>query len=112
MKSSNYTRLEDLSSKFHTGYIIVDNTLFHVDRGLVVDSYRIYGRTIEAKVRDARTQAELGNRRLVVVDTNGMYSEVTIRNEGELITTYEAFDRLSKEEQDDVNGLLEYFMNH
>lgn len=110
--SSEYTPLEALMHPLRTGNIIVEDTLFQIEKGTVIDSYQLTGKTFGEKVQDARIQAELGNRKRIVVDTEGVYDADTIADEGELITIDEAFGRMSEEDRDDYESLAEYFASH
>ncbi|MBP3707477.1 MAG: hypothetical protein J6J36_02565 [Clostridia bacterium] len=110
--SSAYTPLEELMHPLRTGNIIVGDTLFQVEKGTVTDSYQLSGKTISEKVRDARIQADLDNRKRIIVDTEGMYDEDTIADEGELVTINEAFERMSEEDRDDYESFAEYFASH
>lgn len=110
--SSAYTPLDELTHSFRTGNIIIGNTLFQVEKGTVTDFYPISGKTISEKVQDARSQADLGNRKRIVVDTEEVYNEDTVADEGELITVDEAFERMSEEDRDDYESFAEYFASH
>lgn len=112
MISSAYRSLESLINPLRTGNVIVGDTLFQVENGTITDSYQLSGKTFKEKVQSARVQADLDNRKRIYVDTEGVYDEDTVADEGELVTVDEAFERLSEEERDDYESLAEYFSNH
>ena len=108
--SKKYVLLSELDKKFRSGNIIVENTLFVVDKGAIEDSYELSDGTIEEKVEESRILADLSNRSKIVVDDIDYYSADVILDEGELITAFESYSRLSEEEQDDLDSFEEYYM--
>ncbi len=107
--SSKYTLLSELDH-FRTGYIIIDDTLFRIDKGTVSESWDLECIDIDSKVAEARKVAELSNRIRIVVDDEGYYDAAIVSDEGELLTASESWSRLSEEEQDDYDSFAEYFL--
>lgn len=108
--SPNYVLLSELNRRFRSGNIIVENTLFVVDKGSIEDYYELSDGTIEEKVEESRILADLSNRSKIVVDDINYYSADVILDEGELITASESYSRLSEEEQDDFDSFAEHYM--
>lgn len=106
--SGKYENLSELQHNFRSGYIIVEGTLFEVDKGTVVDSWDLSGGTPEAMAAEARQVAELSNTKRVVYDDEGIYSADTIADEGDLVTPFEAYERMDEEEQDDYDSFIEH----
>ena len=109
MTSKKYINLSGLNS-FKTGYIIIGNTLFSIDKLNVDDWWELTSEKVEDKVVEARALAELDNRTRIVVDDEEIYDEDIVNDEGMLFTAYEAYERMSPEEQEDCESFIEHNM--
>ncbi|MBQ3407793.1 MAG: hypothetical protein IJH12_01130 [Clostridia bacterium] len=107
-KSGKYEALEDLQYGFKSGHIIVGETLFGVDKGTIVDSWDLKGGPPEEMAKQAREVADLSNRHRIVIDTEGVYDENIIADEGELLTPYESYERMDDEEKEDYDSFCEH----
>ena len=107
-KSGKFEALEDLQHPFRTGHIVVDETLFAIEKGTVVDSWDLKGGTPEEMAKQAREVADLSNRQRVVIDTEGVYNADIVADEGDLVTAQEAYDRMDEEEKDDHDSFCEH----
>ena len=108
--SGKYEELDELQNGFRSGHIIVGETLFEVDKGTIVDSWDLKGGSPEEMAKQAREAADLSNRHRIVIDTEGVYNEDIVADEGELLTAQESYDRMDPEEQDDFDSLAEHFL--
>lgn len=106
--SGNYDNLSELPNGFRTGHIIIDETLFEVDKGTIVDSWDLSGGTPEQMAAEARKVAELSNHKRIVYDDEGIYDPNIVSDEGDLVTAHESYERLSPEEQDDYDSFAEH----
>ena len=109
--SGNYYALDD-KPNFKTGHIVVGTTLYEVYDGFVRNCWDLDGGSPTDLAKQARVAADLSNRQHVVIDLEGVYSEDTIDDLGELLTDFEAEDRMDEEELDGLNDLAEYYSNH
>lgn len=98
--SEKFTNLSDLNN-FHTGFLVVGDVLFEVDHNLIVGEWDVTGTTPGEKAASAREEADLSNRKRIVYDDEGVYDEYTIRDEGELLTNSESYERMDEEDRDD-----------
>lgn len=110
--SNNYQNFSELPTNFRSGYLIVRDVLFEVDKGTITGSWDLESITPSAKARESREVAELSNRKRIVYDDEHVYDPETLLDEGELLTNQEAYDRMSPEDKDDYDSFDEYWMNH
>jgi hypothetical protein len=106
--SNKYENLSELQREFRSGHIIVEETLFEVDKGNVVDSWDLSGGSPEKMAAEARQVADLSNHKRIVYDDEGIYDANIVADEGDLVTAQEAYDRMEPEEQDDHDSFLEH----
>ena len=109
--STNCEYLSDLSH-FNTGFIIIEDKLFHVDGGTVQDSWELQSRTLKGKIIEARKVAELSAKTRIVYDDDDVYSADVVSDEGSLTTYSESYYRDSEEDRDDYDSLCEYYLSH
>lgn len=76
---------------FHTGYLIVEDTLFHVSEGEILEYFVLDAETITDKIEESwdyigRTTSP------IVVDTEGIYDACQIIAAGTLVDPYSYAD--------------------
>ena len=106
--SGKHTLLSDIQS-FSNGYLIVGSTLFYADNGNVDIIDELSGKTVEEKVIESRKMEDLTNRKRIVYDNLGYFSEEVLCDTGKLQTAEQAFNDLSDEEKEGWESLAEYY---
>ena len=104
MANSKYYCLSERRTDFKSGYLIIGNTLFQFENGMLYEDWELSGKTIEEKVAEARKAAEISERKRIYYDDQGYYNEDAVLMEGGL----NYCDELSEDEQ----SLAEYWQNH
>lgn len=106
--SGKFAYLDELQHDFTSGHIIIDETLFEVDKGNIVGSWDLQGGTPEEMAKQAREVADLSNRKRIVYDSEGVYDSNIVSDEGELLTAQESYDRMDDEEKEDHDSFCEH----
>ena len=104
MANNKYYCLSERMSDFKSVYLIIGNTLFQFENGILYEDWELSGNTIEEKVAEARKVAEISERKRIYYDDQGYYNEDAVLMEGGL----NYCDELSEDEQ----SLAEYWQNH
>ena len=104
MANSKYYCLCERMTDFQSGYLIIVNTLFQFENGILYDDWELSGKTREEKVAEARKAAEISERKRIYYDDEGYYNADAVLMEGGL----DYCDELSEDEQ----SLAEYWQNH
>ena len=104
MANNKYYCLSERRYDFKSGYLIIGNTLFQFENGMLYDDWELSGENIKEKVAEARKAAEISERKRIYYDDQGYYNEDAVLMEGGL----NYCDDLSEDEQ----SLAEYWQNH
>lgn len=96
----------DYEEPFEDGYVIVEDTLFEVEKSHIASSWDLSGDTLEEKVKDARNQAELDEDETVYYDNEKNYDKNVILDEGRFVTPFDV------PMSDDEKSFCEYYANH
>lgn len=100
---NNFHGLSEREGELKKGYLILDDTLLELDKGMIVDTWTLSGATIEEKVEEAREKAELSNRKWIYYDDVGYYNLDMVLDEGGLVSPFDI--PLTEDEK----SLIEYF---
>lgn len=103
MANSKYYCLSDRVKEFKTGYLIVQDTLFQIDKNNLVEYWTLESSKLEDKVIEARKKAELSSKTRIYFDDEEYFSADSIICNDGLIE-----EPLSEDEE----SMAEYFFNH
>lgn len=96
----------DYEEPFEDGYVIVEDTLFEVEKSHIASSWDLSGDTLEEKVKDAIEKAELSSNTIIYYDDENYYDKNLIMDEGRFVSPFDV------PTSEDEESFCEYCANH